>query len=177
AQNVHLRSWSHAKLGEREWAAIGARLREQRARLSVAYVAGWVDDGDPARGVLEVAGQRPERVPGRVYPSPLVTYRDRAGHAPGTLQDYAAEYRGIQALRAAGLADVELHGYTHIHPDVAAWAGAPDRYEATSWFRELGRAAEAALAGRREDERPLARALATFREHFGAQPTTLICPG
>ena len=44
------------------------------------------------------------------------------GHAPGTLHDYAAEFHGIQSLRTAGLGDVELHGYTHMHPDSASWA-------------------------------------------------------
>jgi hypothetical protein len=57
---------------------------------------------------------------------------------PGTLYDYEAEFCGIQALRAANLGGVEIHGYTYMHPDTAAWAQAPDRYEATSWYRELG---------------------------------------
>jgi len=177
AQNVHKRSWSYAKLGEAEWAAIGADLRRRNGRLSIGYISGWVDDGDPGRGTLEVAGERVARVPGRVYPSPPVKYRDRAGFAPGTLHDYEAEYRGIQALRAQGLVDVELHGYTHMYPDPTVWAKAPDRYDATPWYRELGRAAEPIIAGLPADEHPLAQGIALLRRYFDVLPTTVIFPG
>jgi hypothetical protein len=175
AQNVHLRSWSYTKLTEPAWAAIGADLRRRNGRLSIGYISGWVDDGDPARGTLEVAGQPVERVRGRVHPSPLVTYRDRTGLA--TVNDYQAEYRGIQALRAQGLADVELHGYTHMYPEPAVWAKAPDRFEAMSWYRELGRAAERIIAGLPPDQRPLALGVDAMRRHFGVLPTTVIFPG
>ena len=110
--------------------------------------------GDVTRGRVKVAGRVPRRVPGQVYPSPLVQYQDLTGYAPGTLYDYEAEFRGIQALRAAGLGDVELHGYTHMHPDSASWAKAPDRYEATSWYRELGKAAQETIASRSLDKHP-----------------------
>ena len=180
AQNVYSRRWSYPKLGEAAWAAIGADLRRRDARLSVCYVAGWVDDGDALRGTLEVGGRRLPRVPGKVYPSPLVKYQDHAGHTPGTLHDYEAEFRGIQSLRTAGLGDVELHGYTHMHPDTEAWAKAPDRYEgwpATSWYRELGKAAQATLATRPPEKHPLALGVAAFHQYFNVRPTTLICPG
>jgi hypothetical protein len=48
-----------------------------------------------------------------------------------------AEWAALDHGVAAGLADLECHGYTHINPDRAAWAGAPDRREAEHWFREL----------------------------------------
>jgi hypothetical protein len=177
SQNVYCRDWAYPKLGAAEWAALAADLKRREARLSIGYVAGWVDDGDPARGRLELAGEPARRIPGAVHPSPRVRYRDLAGLAPGTLHDYAAEYRGIQALRSARLGDVELHGYTHLHPDTAAWAAAPDRYEAISWYRELGHAASAAIAARSAAQHPLALGLAAIRRHFGVVPSTLICPG
>jgi hypothetical protein len=177
AQNVHLKCWCHRKLDEEQWAAVGTLLAARHARLSIAYVAGWIDDGDAERGCLIVDGRAPNRVPGRVYPSPLVKYHDRAGHAPGTLHDYEAEFRGVQALRRAGLADVELHGYTHMHPDRASWASAPDRYEAVHWFREFSRAAEPTIAELAPPERPLALAMTTLRRYFSVRPTTLVCPG
>ena len=59
AQNVHSRHWYYPKLGEAAWAAIGADLRRRQARLSVCYVAGWVDDGDAGRGTLEIGGGSP----------------------------------------------------------------------------------------------------------------------
>jgi hypothetical protein len=177
AQNVHFKSWSYPKLGEQAWAALGTELQRHNARLSIGYVAGWVDDGDEARGSLEVDGRRPARAPGQVYPSPLVKYFDRAGNAPGRLQDYEAEYRGIQALRAAGRGDVELHGYTHFHPDTLSWARAADRYEAETWYREFGASAAAALSARPAVEHPLALGIAALESYFRTRPTTLICPG
>lgn len=180
AQNIYSRDWSYPKLSETQWAKVGADLRKRNARLSIGYVAGWVDDGNAARGALAVNGLIPQRIPGRVYPSPLVKYQDHAGHAPGTLHDYESEYRGIQALRAAGLGEVELHGYTHMHPDSAAWARASDRDEtwpATSWYRELGEAAQATIAARPSEQHPLALGVAAFQQYFDAHPTTLICPG
>ena len=177
SQNVHYRSWSYPKLGKREWAEIRSELRRRAGRMSLGYVAGWVDDGDAGRGTLAVGGRDVERVAGHVHPSPLVRYSDRDGHAAGTVHDYEAEFSGIQALRAEALDDVELHGYTHGHPDRAAWARAPDRYEATSWYRELGHAAAAALAAAPANEHPLALGIAALERHFGTRPTTLICPG
>jgi hypothetical protein len=177
AQNVHSAGWSHPKLAEPAWRSIGASLRRRRARLSIAYVAGWVDDGDPARGALRVDGREVARRPGAVHPSPAVRYEDRAGHAPGTLHDYASEFRGIQQLRAAGLAEVELHGYTHMHPDGAAWASAPDRYEAVAWYRELGAPAREALAATPPERHPLALGLAAFERWFATRPAALVCPG
>jgi hypothetical protein len=90
------------------------------------------------------------------------------------------EFHGIQALRTAGLGDVELHGYTHIHPDTEAWARAPDRYEggpALSWYRELGTAAHATLAARPLEQHPLALGVAALQHYFHVCPTTLVCPG
>lgn len=135
--NVHLRSWSYAKLGEAEWAQVGAALRDRGARLSIAYTPGWVDDGDERRGALAIAGHpvEPRRV--AVYPSPLVRHTDLEGHAPGRVNDYEAEYRGIRRLAAEGAASIELHGYTHLVADLEAWARAEDRYDAVAWYREF----------------------------------------
>lgn len=177
SQNVHNRHWSYRKLCETEWTEIGADLRRRHARMSIGYTAGWVDDGDTSRGLLKVAGRLPSRIPGRVYPSPLVTYQDRNGHALGTVHDYESEFHGIQELRKAGLGDVEMHGYTHMHPDSISWAMSPDRYESVNWYREFGSAATPIIAARQPDEHPLALGITAFRKYFQVQPTTLICPG
>jgi hypothetical protein len=176
AQNVFNRTWCYPKLGEAEWEAIGTDLARRDARISLAYVSGWTD-GDARRGRLFVQGQEVERVPGRTYPSPHVVYEDLAGHRPGTRYDTAAEFLGIRRLRAAGLAEVELHGHTHMSPDTSAWAAAADRYETVTWFRELGGAAAAAIATLPAEEHPLACGIEGLRQHFGVMPTTLISPG
>jgi hypothetical protein len=64
-----------------------------------------------------------------------------------------------------------------MHPDSATWATAPDRFEAVSWYRELGRAAGTTLRSRTPDRHPIALGIKGFHEHFAAHPTTLICPG
>jgi hypothetical protein len=175
--NVHLRPWSYAKLGEEQWGELARDLSLRGGRMTIGYTPGWVDDGDPSRGDLVVAGQIADRVPGEIHPSPLVRYVDRAGNAPGTINDHESEFRGIQAFRAAGLGDVELHGHTHMYPDAASWACASDRYVEVGWYRELGFEAAAALAARPDGQHPLALGVASLRHHFGVAPTTLICPG
>ncbi len=180
SQNVYNRSFYYPKLSEAQWAAIGKELRKRQARLSMAYISGWVDDGDAQRGTLRWNGRAPSRVPGKVYPSPEVIYHDRDGHKPGTVHDYEAEFRGIETLRSSGLGDVELHGHTHIHPDRMRWLAAEDRYEtwpATSWYRELGEPAAKALASLPPDQHPLVLGMDAITRHFGVQPTTLIPPG
>jgi hypothetical protein len=64
-----------------------------------------------------------------------------------------------------------------MHPDAGAWARAPDRYEATAWYRELGRAGSAALAGRSPAGHPLAVGVAAFERWFKTRPAALVCPG
>jgi hypothetical protein len=177
AEAIHHSGYSHRRLDEAQWAALGSDLARRRARLSIGYVSGWVDDGDSGRGVLRVGGRAPRRIPGKVHPSPLVCYEDISRPGRRVVHDYAAEFRGIQALRKAGVADVELHGHTHIHPNTKAWAKALDRYESVGWYRELGKAASAAIASRPAARHPLALGMAAFRRFFKTTPTTLICPG
>jgi hypothetical protein len=177
AQNVHFQKWYYRKLGEQEWREIGLQLAQHSARLSVGYTPGWVDDGDSDRGRLEIGGTSVARIPGAVHPSPLVRYVDLAGHAPGTVHDYEAEFRGIQTLRDAGLGEVELHGYTHMYPDTAMWAAAEDRYITKGWFRELGTHAAPAISVRPRAAHPINLGVAAIREQFGVQPTAVICPG
>src|SRR5262249_27631542 len=52
-----------------------------------------------------------------------------------------------------------------------------DGSPATSWYRELGRAAQAILAARPPEQHPLALGMAALRHYFNVTPTTLICPG
>ena len=177
AQNAYSRDWCYRKLSSPEWERVGDDLRRRSARISLAYSAGFVDDGDALRGRLRVGGREPLREAGSVHPSPLVTYEDVAGHSPGSVYDYAGEYAGIAALVDRGVASVELHGYTHLHPDLREWAAAPDRYEAMSWFRELGPRAAAALRRLGPGDHPLARGRAEIERWFNGAPTTLVCPG
>ena len=181
AQNVHCEQFAYAKLDEPQWRAVAKMLADRRARLSICYVPGWVDDGDERRGRLLVEGRTPSpRQAGAVYPSHHVKYEDVVGHMPGTLHDYQSEFRGIQSLRVAGLAEVEMHGFTHMHPDTAAWSRAEDRYRnspPTFWFRELKDTSRAFLSGQTKEQHPLSRSVSWFLKYFGVLPSTLVCPG
>lgn len=177
AQNVHLRSWSYPQLSPAEWDVIGELLSARGGCLSVAYVGGWVDDGDAARGSLQVAGRPVARVGGQVHPSAEVVYRDLAGHRPGTLHDYAGQYAALRRAQAAGRVDIELHGHTHMHPDRQGWAAADDRYDAVHWYRELGDACQDATLRLGAASHPLRVGQRELQRRFDVEPSTLVCPG
>jgi hypothetical protein len=164
-------------LTDAEWAGIGKILSQRGARLSVGYVPAWVDDGDVSYGELSVKGERVTRVPGTIYPSPYISYR-RSGpfHAP-LLYDLEEEFRGILKLIREGCVSTELHGYTHMFPDVQAWLQAEDRYSNISWFREFGRKATRFAAQLPEAEHPLEKGIRLFMELFKRMPSTMIFPG
>ena len=170
AQNVHWSRWYSRKLTEQEWEAVGMELRRHDGRLSIGYIAEWLDDGSAARGDLFFDGRTPPRLSGVAYDSSGIVYVDLDGHGPGTVHDYRSEFRGIQALRHAGLSDVELHGCTHMHPDVGKWAVATDRYDSACWYRELGYDPQLT-------QDLLDRGVNALERQFGSRPSTLICPG
>lgn len=175
AGNSHLRSWAHPGLGPREWEEVATDLVRRDARATIGYVPGWLDDGDSARGELTVMGERVDRVPGRVHPAPVVKYLESDDTAQMS-HDHEAELRGIQALRAAGAGEVELHGYTHVRPDHMRWAEAADRYDSVHWYRELE---DYDGAGEQpgEDGDPISRGMEIMRRHFQTSPVALACPG
>jgi hypothetical protein len=173
SSNAHVDGWAHPSLGEEAWRALGDDLVARGARISVAYVPGWVDDADPERGELRVDGEPVERVPGRVHPSPRVTYG--SAEAP---QDNPAGRRGLDALVSAGAARIELCGYTHLRPlygdegsPYAAWASAPNRHESVGWFRELE-----GLEQPEDGAGPVASGLELLEAELGAEPAALCCP-
>ena len=176
-QSVYCRDWCYPKLTSAQWGEVGGILSRRRGRMSVAYSAGFVDDGDAGRGRLVVDGREVPRSPGAVHPSPLVAYEDMTGHRPHAVYDFGDEYDGVTALVAAGAGGVELHGFTHVHPGYEEWAAAPDRYENVDWYRELGPRASAALARLAPGDHPLERGFSAIERWFGSPPTTLVCPG
>ncbi|WP_276502529.1 hypothetical protein [Terrimonas pollutisoli] len=177
SQPVHDNSFQTAKLGEEEWDLIGQTLLERNARMSLAYVPAWVDDGDSTRGRLEIDGLPTVRTAGNIYPSPSVKYYKNLANGHTRVFDYEDEFRGIEKLRNSGLAEVELHGYTHIHPDKKAWLKADDRYENKKWFREFGKSAVSFINSLAEEKHPLLSGIEAFQKNFQSLPSTLICPG
>jgi hypothetical protein len=169
SQNVHLDPFAYRELGPDDWRALAAVLRGHSARLGVAAVPAWVDDGDASRGELAVHGEPGERAPGRTHPSWDVTYLSRSGH----LHDYAGEFALLRELAREGVIDIALHGHTHMHPDLEAWATASDRHTAVEWYREFG-----APDGRRTgSDDPLGDGISMLTQFFGAPPAALVFPG
>lgn len=167
SQNVHLKTWEYRELGADIWAEVAEDLRGRGARLTVAAVPGWVDDGDPGRGDLLV-GERPvDRLPGKVHPSWDVVYRPK----DGAESDYAGEFALLRELHAEGVIDPQLHGHTHIRPPLGDWARAPDRYRSVEWFREFSGAPPSTEPG------PLAQGFEMLSAFFGKAPSVVVFPG
>lgn len=95
----------------------------------------------------------------------------------GTVLDSRAaspeEWGHLDEGVARGIASLECHGWTHMHPDAAAWAGATDRHDEVAWFRELWPptvTAEPSVDAQAER-------LRLWQETVGATGTTLVAPG
>jgi hypothetical protein len=72
-----------------------------------------------------------------------------------------------------GLADLECHGFTHMHPDTDAWLADPDRHDDVGWYRELWPP--------HESEEPSVEAqadrLRQWQTAVGASGSALVAPG
>ena len=177
SQPVHDNSFQTTKLGEVEWELIGEALFQKDARMSLAYVPAWTDDGDNSRGQLEIDGHPVLRTAGDIYPSPSVKYHKNLPKGITRVFDYQEEFRGIEKLRSTGLAEVELHGYTHIHPDKNSWLNAADRNENKKWYREFGKSAASFISNLAEEKHPLSSGIEAFQKTFRSLPSTIIFPG
>jgi len=174
---VHHSIYQNTKLTEADWKVIGEELQKRKARMTLGYVPGWVDDGDNTRGNLIINGANTIRSKGKVYPSPLVKYVAIEKEWKKKVFDYESEFRGIQQLRKKGLVEAELHGYTHIHPDKESWINAHDRYDNKAWYREFGRNTIDYIKNMTAEEHPFESGLKAFQEIFQTDPSALICPG
>jgi len=83
------------------------------------------------------------------------------------------EWAALDAGMARGVADLECHGFTHMHPDTVAWAGADDRKTDESWFRELWPPRSAA----EPDVDTQVERLSKWQAAVGSAGTTVVAPG
>lgn len=169
--SVLLDGWRFDGLDETDYEALGEVARRHEARLSIGFTPAWVDDGDPDGSELMIDGVPVDRVAGAIHPSVLVRYRD----SDGFVADGAAQYRGVEALRKEGLASVDLHGYTHVHPDRERWAAAESRRRKVGWYKEF--APENVPPGSGLPEDRVTSGLRMLAERFDEPPVALICPG
>jgi hypothetical protein len=95
----------------------------------------------------------------------------------GTVVDSRAElpeeWAGVDAGVTAGRADLECHGFTHMHPDTAAWHAASDRYDDVRWYRELWPSHLSAEPSVEEQTKRLRR----WQTALAVDGTSVVAPG
>ena len=176
-ETAYNNSYSCTKLVEADWIYIGNELKRRNAKISLGYVPAWVDDANELRSELVVEGKKVKRIPGVVYPSRLVKFYVKNSIEGFRFFDYESEFLNIQKLIKENIVDVQLHGFTHLHPDRVSWANSSDRYTKTSWYREFGSEKINYLMANPSIEHPLVSGIKYFYETFQNFPNVLICPG
>ncbi len=123
AQNAWLEHWHYPTLTEEQIRhSLIEPLRDHHAVLSLNIVPGFVDDA-----------QR------RIVP----TWQQQFTDSFGTKQDYVSTKKGLDEGIAAGVFEIESHGWTHMQPDLSSppgpWWGAPlmDERAEVGWYREF----------------------------------------
>jgi hypothetical protein len=95
----------------------------------------------------------------------------------GTVVDSRAhlpdEWAALDAGIARGSAELECHGFTHLHPDTDVWAAADDRHTDEAWFRELWPPRSAQEPGVEAQAERLQR----WQAAAGCGGTTVVAPG
>ncbi len=175
AQSAYLESWTHAPLSLENWEEIERILTTFEARLSIGYVPGWLDDGDETRGDLEFLGKKiTARHPGEIFSSAGVRYFHRE---LGQWYDLAAQ--ADYFMQRATRLDFEVHGYTHISPDVEKYLRAADRHENPNWYREFLDTSERSAQPRTAAQQAaiLRAAINLHQQVFTAPLNALIPPG
>lgn len=84
-------------------------------------------------------------------------------------QEWAALDDGVRR----GLADLECHGFTHMVPDLQAWACADDRHDNVEWFRELWPSPDST----EPDVAAQERILRDWQDAIATTGTTVVAPG
>lgn len=123
AQNAWLEHWHYPALSQEEIRRyLIEPLKAHHAVLSINTVPGFVDDTQ-----------------GRIVP----TWQQQFTDGFGTRQDYVSTKKGLDEGIAAGVFEIESHGWTHMQPDLSSepgpWWGTPldgERAE-MGWYREF----------------------------------------
>ena len=137
-------------------------LRKRRAVMAANVITGYVD-------------RNTKRI--------LVPWAQKFTDRYGVLQDYGSTRRGLLAAVAAGVLEIESHGWTHMQPDLDSppgpwWdADLDGEASASSWYEEFS-------DRRRSTEAPaltqlfhLNRSLDYLREDFGERALSIRAGG
>ena len=174
AVGAYLESWTFPTLDSNIWEQVNEVLRNQNASMTVGYVPAWLDDGDVSRGKLSVAGQElTSRPAGAVYPSEDVVYEHAIQKQTYDLQAQAKTLENLSQI------DLQLHGFSHITPEVDRWLSADNQYENHDWYREfLG--TESKPYQQRDwkvQTQLLEQGQEWFERAFSQKPSVMIPPG
>jgi len=103
--------------------------------------------------------------------------------AYGVLQDYTSTQRALKAAAAAGVLEIESHGWTHMQPDLDSppgpwWTADLDgEASAGGWYEEFADTRRGTEAPALAQLFILKRSLDYLREDFGARPLSVIIGG
>ena len=174
AVNAYLESWTFPALKPKAWEQVNQVLLDHQANMTVGYVPAWLDDGDESRGALTVNGEvLTSRPAGQVYPSQQVVYEHALTKETYDLQTQA------KTLAELSQVDLQLHGFSHITPEVERWLSAADKYENHDWYREF-LVTESKPYSQRDwnvQVQLLERGQQWFSKAFSQQPSVMIPPG
>lgn len=174
AQNHYVDRWTFRAILSEEWQKVADHLKENHAEMTVAVIPGWLDDGDASRGKLIFKGQEVEpREPLKIYPSKDIIYKDARYK---TANDIGGQFK---SLTSRSEFDIQLHGHTHMSPDIKAWSMANDRYESYRWYREFLVTETSPFSQRpaQVQHELLSKGKALFLDTFSKTPLVLVPPG
>ena len=103
--------------------------------------------------------------------------------AYGVLQDYTSTQRALKAAAAAGVLEIQSHGWTHMQPDLDSppgpwWtADLEGEASASGWYEEFEDTRRGAEAPALSQLFILKRSLDYLREDFDARPLSVIVGG
>jgi hypothetical protein len=101
----------------------------------------------------------------------------------GVEQDYSSTQRGLKAAVAAGVLEIQSHGWTHMQPDLDSppgpwWTADLDgEASAGGWYEEFEDTRRGVEAPVLDQLFHLKRSLDYLREDFGARPLSVIIGG
>jgi hypothetical protein len=100
--------------------------------LSIGYVSGWVDDANEALGQLHQKGVKiKNRKAGSIYPSMDIKYLSKS------LKKWYDCETQFKLLNNQNVFELELHGHTHLSPNIEGWLSSDDKYQEVNWYREF----------------------------------------
>lgn len=173
SETIHNRMYDTCnKLSGERWKELGLVLRNHKARLSIGYVNGWVDDPSLIGSKLWVDGREVLSRKLKVYPSAKIVLEHQ-----GNTYNFTEEYRAIRELQKEGLIQIAAHGFTHIHPNLETWDQSPDKHTNICWFREFGKFTCVSGANPIGKNQILGKAKDHLREFWDRDPMVFIFPG